>query len=260
MAKGKTELNIHAGRYVQSVFENRLREEGFTCPDEKRLCWYRLNNGEIVNSIVFFSVWSNMPLMLSVGYGIHPLFQKPVYTGSVNFPKRPIEAEHFLQQPLVENRPINAMGYIRYAEDIQVMAPGCNGRGIFTFDEILLPQMNSVESVETCYLRHKNKRLNYKHDDIATKFASISDIFVDEAIWVGDTEIYPYCIARTNNLIELYQQYCKNDPDNKRYHTELHSWELRKSALVDGTRREYLKVLEKRKLENRACMKKKRMI
>lgn len=260
MAMGKTELNIHAKRYVQSVFEKRLREEGFVCPDEKLLCWYRLHNGEIVNSIVFFSVWSNMPLMLSVGYGIHPLFQKPVYTGSVNFPKRPIEAEHFLQQPLVENRPINAMGYIRYAEDIQVMAPGCDGKGIYTFDEILLPQMNSVDSVETCYLRHKNNRLNYKNDDPATKFASISDIFVDEAIWVDDTQAYPYCIHRTINLIERYQQYCKDNPGNTSYQTALHNWELRKSALVDGTRRAYLRVLEKRKQENLAYMKKKRML
>ena len=53
---------------------------------------------------------------------------------------------------------------------------------------------------------------------------------------------------------------CEDHPGNTSYPTALHNWELRRYALLDGTRREYLNVLEKRKLENLAYMKKKRMI
>ena len=62
MASNKTLLNIHAKKYIQAVFEERLREEGFRCPDEKLLCWYRMRSDVLYDTIVFRSSWPNVPL------------------------------------------------------------------------------------------------------------------------------------------------------------------------------------------------------
>ena len=62
------EINLHTKRYVQAVFGKRLQDEGFTCPNDKLLCLYRVKHDKIVNSIVFFSPWANMPVMLWIGY------------------------------------------------------------------------------------------------------------------------------------------------------------------------------------------------
>lgn len=67
----KYNANVHARRYIEEVFAERLRSEGFVCADNNSFCWYRIVNEKIVNSIIFCSTWVNLPLMLSMGYGIH---------------------------------------------------------------------------------------------------------------------------------------------------------------------------------------------
>lgn len=260
MANNTKEINLHTKQYVQAVFEQRLREEGFVCPDEKLLCWYRLKDERIVNSIIFYSVWSNMPLMLSVGYGIHPLFQKPAYTSNVHYQKRPSDHELFSQQMIVENYPINAMAYTQYSDDIRVAAPAHDGKGIYTFDSIILPKMEVINTIVDCYQRHKYDIINSMDDDYSVKYAIISDVFVDEALYVGDVEVYPYCERSIDKHIARFQKSCKEKPAERAYQVELQNWELRKSTLLDGTRKEYLQILEKRRLDNLAYMKKKRMI
>lgn len=255
MANNKKLIQHHAKKYIEDVFESRLREEGFSCPNDRYLCWYRVNGGEIVNALVFFSCWSNIPVMLEIGYGIHPLFQRPAYTTNVNYPKRPIDNELFREQPLVEDVPIGAMGYIRYAEDIQVMAPGHGGKGIYTFDGIILPQMDSVHTIEECYLLHKQNLLNSAYDDLAAKFSGLSSVFIDEAIYVDDAEVYPFCKQQVTKMIALFQKQCANYPSNKDYLIALHSWEQRRAALFDGSREEYLSILGNRKNENTKYLK-----
>jgi len=45
MAK-KHIANLHAKNYVDAVFAQSLLDDGFVCPDDKSLCWYRVTNGE----------------------------------------------------------------------------------------------------------------------------------------------------------------------------------------------------------------------
>ena len=260
MAKNKQEINLHSKRYIEAIFEKRLREEGFVCPDDKLLCWYRLKNGEIINSVVFYSLWHKMPLMLSIGYGIHPLFQKPAYSNSVTFPQRPLDRQFFSPQSIVENYPINAMAYAPYSEGIQVMAPGHDGKGVYTFDSILLPQMEAITTIDACYQRHKEDIVNSSVSDLSVKYGAISDVFVDEAIYIGDKEVYQYCAKSINKHIAWFRKCCDEKADKKKYLMELQKWELRKSALLDGTREEYLHILEKNKMDNLAYMKKKHML
>lgn len=257
MASKKQLANFHARSYVQAVFEQRLREEGFTCPDDRLLCWYRVKNKEIVNSIVFWSPWATMPLRLEVGYGIHPLFIKPAYTASVSYSNRPHEAERFREQHLVENCPLENMRYMPFESEIQVIAPGHEGRGIYTFEGILLPRMDSVKTIEDCYQLHKCQRLSWKYEDKAIKFATVADTFIDEAIFLEDTEVYPYCMTSVEKHIAAYKKQCELKPEKKEYRLGLMAWMQRREALCDGSRVEYLRILESNKAQNIDYLKRK---
>lgn len=230
------------------------------CPDDKLLCWYRIQNQELVNSIVFFTHWSNMPVMLCIGYGIHPLFEEPVYTPSAHFTKRPIEdQERFQEQSIVEDHPINAMAYCPFSQDIEVYAPMHDGRGIYTLDGIILPQMDRIQTVRGAYLHHKEartanaKRCKWKVDG----FGMTSRTFLDMAIFTDDQDAYPACTARAADAVGLYEALCQKKPNSREYQEELQRWQQIQAALQDGGRDPYLTVLEARKEANLRAMKKK---
>lgn len=249
MAKNNHLFNMHAKGYIDSVFVKRLQEEGFICPDDRHLCWYRIN-GDIVNSIIFYSSWTQMPIYLEVGYGIHPLFQKPAYTTNVNYHKRPIENELLCGQPLVENCPVNEMRYTCYSSDIQVYAPGRDGRGLYTLEGVIFPKMEHVDTIKACYHLHKQWYMGLHHENPAIKFSGLSAVFIDEVIYVGDTDMFPYCRKRIENVIKLRQKNCLDNPDNKEYQIALREWEQRRAALFDGKREKYCEILDKRKKDN----------
>lgn len=248
--KNKQIMNIHAKRYVDEVFSARLREEGFICPDAKSLCWYRITGEEIVNSIVFFASWSIIPIHLEIGYGIHPLFQKPAHSTSVRYPNRPISHEVFCTQALVENFPISDMRYSVYSGDIQVYAPARNGRGVFTFDCVILPKMESACSIQEVYKMHKAWYLTLHQGQLEKAFYNVSSTFIDEAIYVDDAEMYPYFMPGINRTIDAFHELCQARSNNKEYQVELREWEDRRNALSGMGRLDYLSILEHRKATN----------
>lgn len=253
MAKNKLLLKIHTKRYVEEVFERRLREEGFVCPDDRYLCWYRFFGEEVVHSLVFFSCFSRIPVILQIGYGAYPLFVEPVYTTRVDFADRPFGGEVLPEIVIQEKGP---QGYMRYSEDIQVYAPGYGGKGIYTFDEIILPQIEGMETVESCYQKHKQFRLDRDGGDEKESFTHFSAITIDEAIYVDDPQVYVYGIPRVEQQVDSFKRSLQKYPQDKDVQQGLQEWELRRSVLLDGGREEYLKILEERRKRNVAYLKK----
>ena len=250
-------MNIHAKHYIDEVFSARLREEGFLCPDDKSLCWYRIKGEEIVNSIVFYSAWTTIPIHLSIGYGIHPLFLKPVHTTSVSYPNSPISDETFRYQALVEDFPISRMMYTPYSGDIPVYAPGRNGRGIFTFDGVILPKMESVRTMQKVYQMHKELLFATGYGQKKDIVYNVPATFCDEAIYMNDTEMYPYFVPGSARNIDTFRELCQTKPNNKEYKVSLQEWEARRNALLSDTGRlEYLAILERRKAANMKQLKK----
>lgn len=239
-------LNTHTKRYVDAVFAEKLRKEGFACPDDRHICWYRVMNDTVVNSIVFYSVWPNMPILLFAGYGIHPLFEKPVYTTNAFFSGRPVDPDRFKEQPLMKKDAMNRV----FANDIQVMVPNDGKNGLHIFEDVILPKMENVTSVESCYQLHKNRHLDIKHNDLKIKFGNLSGVFVDEAIYVGDSEVYPYCLENAQRRIEMLKDAWR---PSRRAACKL--WERRKDALLGNTREDYLQELDRRMSENKAELK-----
>lgn len=250
MLKSKTLQNIHAKRYIDTVFAEKLQEAGFVCPDDKHLCWYRVRNKEILDSIIFFSRWSNLPVWLDVAYGMQPLFSPPVFTNSVYFPKRPIYDPVCFQPTNIHEDGSSKMWKACYSEDILVLAPGYNGRGIYTLEQELLPLMENTKSYEDIYLHAKKLALESNpHSTIEEAFWLASGAFIDLIIYLNDQELYPYCHERTSRAITWAERDCRRHPSRKDLKVALQHWKERETAFTGG-RDDYLKILEQRKEEN----------
>lgn len=260
MAKNKTAINIHATNYIAAVFEKRLRDEGFTCPDEKLLCWYRIQDSQILNSIIFFSAWSDLPLMMDIGYGIHPLFSEPVFTNSVHFTKRPVDDDRFVRQPIIENVPMDDMQYSIYSPEIWVDAPGHPGKGIYTLDEIILPKMQQIHSVEEAYAFHKKRRMDAQLQaclDPQRPLGALSKSFIDMALYADDKDVYPYCEAEAGRFALWHREQSAKAPGNKELAKQADEWEALLTVFTEDRREVYLKQLELRKQENVRHLRKK---
>ena len=252
-------LNIHAKKYIQAVFEKRLREEGFHCPDEKLLCWYRMRNHELYDTIVFRSSWSNFPLHIDILYEVSPLFFEPLRIQNVHYN----DSTHMRLdcRKRISNResyPINEMTFTEFAPDIPVFAPLHGGRGIYAFEQIILPEINQINTIEDCYQAHKAAQGRKKDGSI--DFISTSREFVAEAIYVDDNEMYPVCRNKILFALPMYERLVENKPNNKELPLILEDWDQLYDALFEDGRAEFLEVLEQRKAKTRKLLQKWRVV
>lgn len=245
MATNKQFRNNHAKNYIQAVFAERLQEEGFSCPDDRLLCWYRVVNNEIINSICFFSSWSNVPISMAIGYGIYPLFVQPFHYSNV-YLSAPPNDERFYCTHIQEG---DVKWFEIYSEYAQVYCPRTDGRGIGIFNDFLLPQMNAVQSVEQCY--RINRKLYHGN------YAGMSPTLIDEAIYLNDISAFDNCRRANEKLIRLYEKEVIQHPSCKAHRDMLANLQMQKVALLENRREDYLLNLERRKKKTIALLEKK---
>ena len=253
MASNKTLLNIHAKKYIQAVFEERLREEGFRCPDDKLLCWYRMRNDFLYDTIVFHTQWSNTPLSIEILYEVAPLYFQPLRIHGVQYN----ESTHMRLdcRKHTSNREagsINEMTFTAFAPDIPVFAPLHGGRGIYAFDEIILPEINRINTIEECYQAHKAAQ--YRKKDGSIDLLSASREFIAEAIYEEDNEMYPQCRNRILFALHMYERLVENKPNNQELPLMLEEWDQLYDALFEDGRAEFLEILEQRKTKTRKLL------
>ncbi len=247
MADSKQIVNLHVKNYVKLVYEARLREEGFTCPNDKLLCWYRTKENGLYDTIVFHTTWSRLPVMIDIEYETNPLFFDPLYTGNALF-----NLNTHMRLDCIKHSPnceIDRMNYAPFSNDISVFAPNHSGRGVYAFNEIILPELNQLRTVEDCYLHHKKCHADMYslQNGRSQMFGSASREFVAEAVYLEDSEIYHYCRARVERAIDMYESLVARKPSQKDIKNMLEEWELLGLALFDDGREEFLKAIEQRK-------------
>lgn len=253
MASNKTLLNIHAKKYIQAVFEERLREEGFRCPDEKLLCWYRMRNDFLYDTIVFHTQWSNTPLSIEILYEVAPLYFQPLRIHGVQYNDSThmrLDCRKWISNR--ESGPINEMEFTLFSPDIQVDAPKHGGRGIYAFDEIILPEINRINTIDDCYQSHKAAQ--YRKKDGSIDLISASREFVAEAIYEEDNEMYPQCRNRILFALSMYERLVENKPNNKELPLILEDWDQLYDALFEDGREAFLKSLGHRMEKNRKLL------
>lgn len=245
----------HMRNYVQAVFAERLKQEGFQNPENRSISWYRVKNSDIINTITFFSRWNKLPLMPQIGYGIHPLFAEPIYSRNAFLPDPWLDNERFAMQPLVEENPDYPMEYVPYGPNAWVYAPGRDGRGIYTLEKILLPQMDAIHSIADCYEYHKARYLSKTFYTYEDRFNSMSTTFIDEVIYVDDREIYPLCAKKLECSIRILQEVGK-DTLSKKDRDMLNTMLLQRQTILEHDRETYLTVLRQKKAKNIARIQK----
>jgi hypothetical protein len=235
MANNKKIRNAHAAKYIEAVFAPRLREEGFFCPDERLLCWYRIKNNEIIHSVFFFSCWSNLPLLLQIAYGVHPLFVTPHFMTDVYCPGRPLD-ERFHEMTIQEG---DARLFAPYSDEALVYCPQADGYGVDTFNSVILPILDSIDSMEKCY--------DYNKKIIRGNVGKMSITAIDEAIYLNDSHAIDDCKEALAKRIPHYQNLVEMFPNNKEYADALVRLYQQENALYHDQREAFLRSIEQRK-------------
>lgn len=251
MSSGKMRSNTeHASNYVQEVFANRLEQEGFKNVDGHNICWYRVKNPDVINTITFFSQQNRLPLMLRIGCGIHPLFAEPHFSRNVYIASPEFDKERFTITPIVEVRPEEPMCYKPFSQEAWVYVPGRDGRGIYTFDQILLPQMDNIHTIEDCYRFHKETYLSFVFRDAKDRFNSMSQTFIDEVIYVDDVEMYPICLEKMARSIAVLENARVRNTASPKDITLLDCLLVQQRTILENDRKAYMLLLEQRKKKN----------
>ncbi len=241
-------LSLIFQQYVRGVFAQRLRQEGFSSINGNDLQWFRLVNQDVVNAIVFFTPWADVPVLPLIGYGIYPTFLNPYIPKKVHITDPNCGWELFTQHQLVESGDEPLMTQI-YSKDVPVYCPGRDGKGIYTFDEILLPKMEQCQTPMHCYELHKQAYLSKTHYSIDQRFNFLSYEFIEEMIYFDDEEMYPYAQSAIVKELAAYQEMYAGSKMNKNQMKLIDRLSRLHHILFDGARKDYLDAFEKQKAD-----------
>lgn len=249
MVKNKTIINNHAKKYISAVFEQPLRLSGFTCPDEKLLCWYRVRNQTLLDTVIFCSSWSNLPLMMDMYYETVPLFTNPVYIQNVNYNGNS-RWDCYKQRPIREIIDGVSVTLAPFSEDIWVDAPLRGGRGLYTLTEIVLPYFAQIQTVNDCYYTHKQSHSTDRPTGACPRFFNMSREFVDEALYVNDKEVIPHCSDRIARALQMCENLISKKPRNQALKEEQALWQQLYNAICEEKSEAYLDILRQRQQKN----------
>lgn len=231
--------------YVRDVFADLLRQEGFTSLDGDDVCWYRVVNKEVVNSICFYTHWYHEPVSLEVGYGIHPLFIPPFQNPKVHLTSQPGSCEVMDSQQLICKE--GGFGRVYYSPNTPVYMPWGEDRGLHTLESILIPQMNSIQTVVDCYKMHKDRYLNSGAAFEQIVYNLFSADFIDEGILVEDKELYPYFWSWIDHKRQIIGSFNEKQRARREIRNLLHQMQIQEAVLATGNREAFLADLEQRK-------------
>lgn len=236
-----------AQKCIRRVFADRLTEEGFHSVLDNDICWYRVVNHEIIQSVSFYSSWNCLPLLLQVAYGSHPLFCEPYYsryvTSSENFP---IDQERFRTMPIWDIPPTDEKVYKLFAPSKSMIPPKHDGSNTYTFDHLILPDLERSKTIEQCYTVHKER-----HFERGFPINLISETFIDEVIYLNDTDMFQLCLEKAERVIGLYEG--RTDYPTQKSKAEGEEYLARFTQLkqaLTGNREEYVQILEQRAQRN----------
>lgn len=253
--KNKTQINIHAHNYIAAVFADRLRQENFLCPDDKLLCWYRVRNQEILDTIIFCSQWTALPLTLDIYYETVPLFTRPMHIDNVNYNSNSFDRwDCSLRCKIREGEGSQAVACRPYSDDIMVYAPVCANRGLYTLTDVVLPYMENIHTAYDCYTAHKE---NHKHSAPAHRYRNMSREFIDEVLYTEDEAVYPYCKDRIDRALRKFEDLIYLKPKNQDLQKMQMHWKQLKMAVSESGREAYMDILCQREQENTVWLAKK---
>ena len=222
----------HLQKWANTYFADHLRELGFVSWRSENLSWYKLVGGEVLLTVYLFDSFGYLPMMPCLSYGTPAAFVKPERPHKVT--ERSVGGVFETMRYMYFDTPMRQM-----APDIQVMATDTPDGGYRKFVEEVLPVLEGIHSLEDVYLPFREYYLDRKTMRLEKvpqyidqmPFASMD--FLDEAIWMNDTEMMALCARDPDLWLPIRRKEAKRI-------------QMQKAAL-NGQRDEYLRELEGRK-------------
>lgn len=221
-----------------NIYSYKLKKMGFVSYNDECTSWYKVINNEVINSVYLFSSLGHAPLLMEIGYGIHPLFipapipQKLIFTGSHN--------DEIMRE---------VRGQFKYSlyQGTSVMCHNTEERGAELLDTEVFPIFGKAKSELDAYIIHRNSFLNrtnfdkYGNNRCEIQVA-VSGWFADEAIYFGDKDIQMMIIKQL-----IWQKECMERGDMYSGRGKLEWHKARIAAIQDGEIDNFLTILEARK-------------
>ena len=151
-SKNKAIRDYHAKMYIDAVFGDTLKQEGFINPDGKSISWYRVVNNELVHAVYFHATWPDLPLMgLMIESQVFPLFCKPYYYSTIysGFSNRHFGYRVMSIEDLPDENGHTCMA--PYSSEIQVMACTSGKHGLYTLETNILPWFQKAMTAADYY-------------------------------------------------------------------------------------------------------------
>ena len=222
----------HIQKFARTYFADHLRDLGFVSWRGEDLSWYKLVGGEVLLTVYLFDTFGMKPMMPVLTYGMHAPFVKPEMPQKVTMREAGFVTE--TMNFMYFDNPMRQM-----APDIQVMATDTADGGYRKFEETVLPILDGIHNLEDAYRPFREYYIDRRVELMQRApqyadrqvFASID--FLDEAIYLNDTEIMELCARDPDLWLSIRRREAKR-------------LQMQKNAL-NGHRDEYLRELELRK-------------
>ena len=203
-----------------------------------------------MNYFIFSTSWSCLPVLLSLEYGITPLFETPFHIKGITYNK--------WVDDIILTNPLPGLiegSKTKFLDGV----PAYVGHGSRIW-EVLLPEMDRIHTIEEAYIHHKNRCLYAMELEPSPtlrfgKYGLLTRTMINMALWVDDQEMYPYALLTIDEKVDDYEFRCKRQPDKIEYRKELATWQRLQAVLKDGGRDDYIAELARRIEKNTRLVK-----
>lgn len=248
--KSRTELNIHATRFISLIFEDTLRSNGFSCPNGKKIHWYRKNGEDLLDCISFETSEPHLPIhKLTIRYEVIPLFLRIHYLPGVSAKNIMGFLRPGTKYASIDDEPNVERKLRLFSDDIRVVAPTLGSKGLYALTGVVLPYFATIKTLEECYSAHKDDCMNVYLRDKEDKRCIYKDL-LDEAINMGDYEVCENSLNWAEDMVNSYQKSLQMWPNSKVHAEVLLHWQQLHHAISNNAYKEYIEILMDKRAAN----------
>lgn len=168
--------------WAQTYFSEILGRQGFVSYNGEDTSWYRLADGQLLQSVYLYGVACESEFHVKIGYGIHPLFIKapiPQQCRLLDWVDTEVMTQIHFFPPMV---PLDG--------SYPLMFPATAQHGAERLREFIFPLFEQTKTMENAYAWYKAR---YQAMETALLSYATPE-FIDWAIYMKDRDVYPMCL------------------------------------------------------------------
>lgn len=219
--------------YIREVHRDTLVENGFSSLNGDDIAWYRIVNGEVLQSVHFLTRHTFRPIFLGMAYGCMPLYLEPMFPKGVYLYGLPDGSEICTEVQLLQGQTNGP-----YSQMSSVMCPMEADRGLDILKAEILAPLNQINSADACFALHRSR---YAWKDT---WRNMSLQFMDEVLYRQERDLYEVSRKRVDYLLANLD---RNFFSAKQIASAKSHLELQQAVLQSGDRTDFLNALEKRR-------------